>query len=171
MWGFQLENKSSFKCYNAFVFKVNISVSWWGCNVGQHPPHHAGCSCTLRCDTLADFSTLCLFKSWEIWLLDAAAWSLSLCSKDMQHGPESMNGCWCRACMQWCCTKWSRNEVGAPNLMRSIFFFRRPSSIFERFFHLRSEKMAAIPSSGSLVATHDYYRSKFNPQKWILGVF
>lgn len=27
-------------------------------------------------------------------------------------------------------------------------------------FHLRSEKMAAIPSSGSLIATHDYYRSE-----------
>lgn len=26
--------------------------------------------------------------------------------------------------------------------------------------HLRSEKMAAIPSSGSLIATHDYYRSE-----------
>lgn len=28
-------------------------------------------------------------------------------------------------------------------------------------FHLRSEKMAAIPSSGSLIATHDYYRSEW----------
>lgn len=37
---------------------------------------------------------------------------------------------------------------------------RLPFSIFERFFHLRSEKMAAIPSSGSLIATHDYYRSE-----------
>lgn len=27
-------------------------------------------------------------------------------------------------------------------------------------FQLRSEKMAAIPSSGSLIATHDYYRSE-----------
>lgn len=36
--------------------------------------------------------------------------------------------------------------------------FHFPS--FERFFHLRSEKMAAIPSTGSLIATHDYYRSE-----------
>uniref|UniRef100_A0A087XJ34 Pancreatic progenitor cell differentiation and proliferation factor a n=3 Tax=Poecilia TaxID=8080 RepID=A0A087XJ34_POEFO len=28
------------------------------------------------------------------------------------------------------------------------------------FSHLKSEKMASIPSSGSLVATHDYYRRR-----------
>lgn len=27
--------------------------------------------------------------------------------------------------------------------------------------HLKSDKMAAIPSSGSLVATHDYYRREW----------
>lgn len=52
-----------------------------------------------------------------------------------------------------------------------MFFSRLPSSIFERFFHLKLEKMAAIPSSGSLIATHDYYRSKSNPLEWIMCFF
>lgn len=37
----------------------------------------------------------------------------------------------------------------------------QPSSTFERFPHLKADKMAAIPSSGSLVATHDYYRREW----------
>ncbi|KAM3617801.1 uncharacterized protein V6R79_011407 [Siganus canaliculatus] len=45
---------------------------------------------------------------------------------------------------------------GDSNIVRNfkVIIFHRA------VFHLRSEKMAAIPSSGSLIATHDYYRRR-----------
>ncbi|GLD50240.1 tumor protein D54-like isoform X2 [Lates japonicus] len=48
----------------------------------------------------------------------------------------------------------------APGANSSIQILQVTIFHLRAVFHLRSEKMAAIPSSGSLIATHDYYRRR-----------